>query len=176
MAEQFSPLNIGIKDYIVSAESNTAIALSGSDIGEELRKSILRSIEKDSWLKWGNCSQQVSKARLVWFDDKLRALEILKIVLTKSPGCIPARVSLAEAHIEMEDLDSAISALNAGIDRFVYRENKGAGPLVLVELLIHVYELADREADALALKAYLDALKARSTETKQFQWSRTFDL
>jgi len=114
----------------------------------------------------------VNKARLKWTTNKPEAIVILESVQIKVPSCIPARITLAEALISKEKFSEAIKLLNAGIDRFVFRENSGDGPTVLLETLARAYRLSGDEVSAEAIGAYLQEFKRQRDMLHSPRWSR----
>ena len=168
----FSPLNVEIRNQLVAGDMNSALKLHDMPLGQDLTSQVISRIDESSWLLWENCSQLVNKARLKWTTNKPEAIVILESVQIKVPSCIPARITLAEALISKEKFSEAIKLLNAGIDRFVFRENSGDGPTVLLETLARAYRLSGDEVSAEAIGAYLQEFKRQRDMLHSPRWSR----
>ena len=168
----FSPLNVEIRNYIVVAEVNTALGLVGTPFGKNFIDSILSRIDKSSWLQSLNCSQQVSKARLIWPENKSNAIKVLRLLVDELPNCVQARMTLSEALISKRLYAQAISVLNEGIDRLVFREVSGKESVMLIEALIEAYHFAGEPKNALALEAYLNQFKSQQESLQTPEWSR----
>jgi O-antigen ligase len=168
----FSPLNVEIRNYLVAGDVNSALKLDDMPLGQDLAGQVIIRIDQSSWLLRDNCSQLVNKARLKWLTDKPEAIAILESILTKTPSCISARITLAEALIYKEEFSGTIKLLNAGIDRFVFRENSGDGPTILLETLARAYGLSGDEASAEAIGAYLQEFKRQRDMLDSPRWSR----
>jgi len=168
----FSPLNIEIRNYLVTGEMNEALKLAGTPFGREITDQIIDRVNQNSWLQWSNCPQLVAKARLTWLSDEQAAIEILESILAKTPNCIQARISLSEALISREEYSEATSILNRGIDRFVFRENSGEGPVVLLETIVRAYHLSGQKENADAVEAYLQQFKRQRDLVQSPKWSR----
>ena len=172
----FSPLNVEIRNYLVAGDVNSALHLADMPLGRDLAGQIIRRIDQGEWLQWQNCVQLVNKARLRWLTDEQGAITILESVLAEVPNCIQARITLSEALISKKRYSDAIAVLNFGIDRFVFRENSGDGPMVLLETLIHAYRLSDQEGSAKAIEAYLQQFRRERSMLQSTEWSRRFQL
>ena len=92
--------------------------------------------------------------------------------MAKTPNCIQARISLSEALISREEYSEATSILNRGIDRFVFRENSGEGPVVLLETIVRAYHLSGQKENADAVEAYLQQFKRQRDLVQSPKWSR----
>ncbi len=172
----FSPLNVEVRNYLIAAQVNTSLNLLPSQVGKALIDEIQNQVSDNSWLQWGNCSQKVSKARLVWFREAEEAISELELLLDKVPNCIQGRITLAEAYLAQSEYEEAIQLLNEGINRFAFRENRGEGPVILIETLIQAYRYDGREGSALALEAYLESFKRKRAEEVAPKWRRSIDL
>ncbi|MCM0612653.1 O-antigen ligase family protein [Marinobacter sediminum] len=168
----FSPLNVEIRNQIVGAEVNTALKLADTPFGKDLTQQIVDRIDQNSWLQRDNCSQQTDRARLTWSYDKPAAIDILQEILGSVPNCIRGRITLSEAFMSTGQYAEAIKILNEGIDRFVFRENKGQGPTLLIESLIGAYRLSGESENARALEIYLDEFKSQQGSVTSPVWSR----
>lgn len=172
----FSPLNVEVRNYLITAQVNTSLNLLPSQMGKALIGEVENQISDDSWLQWGNCSQIVSKARLIWFREAEAAISELETLLDKVPNCIQGRITLAEAYLAQSEYEEGIQLLNDGINRFAFRENRGEGPVILLETLIQAYRFDGREGSALALEAYLESFKRKRAEMVAPEWRRSIDL
>jgi O-antigen ligase len=170
--KHFSPLNVAISNYLVAGDVNSVLSLADMPLGEDLARQVISRIDESSWLLWENCPQLVNKARLKWLTDEQAAIAILESVLAKIPSCIQARITLSEALMSTNKYSEAIRVLNLGVDRFVFVENSGDGPTVLLETLIQAYRLSDKESSADAIEAYLQQFKRERSMLKSSKWSR----
>lgn len=174
--EYITPLNVEIKNYLVAAQVNTALNLFPSDVGKGLIDEVRRQVSINSWLQWGNCSQSVNEARLVWLEEQETAIKSLEALIAKVPNCIQGRITLAEAHMAVGEYEEAIRLLNRGVDRFKFKENRGDGPIILLETLVHAYEDAGRGSNARAIEAYLNSFKAKRDLGESDRWQRSIEL
>jgi len=174
--KHFSPLNVEIRNYLVSGDVNSALHLADMPLGRDLAGQVIRRIDQNEWLQWQNCAQLVNKARLRWLTDEQVAITILESVLAKMPNCIQARITLSEGLISTKRYSDAISVLNLGVDRFVFRENSGDGPSVLLETLIQAYRLSGQEGSAKAIEAYLQQFRRERSMLQSPEWSRRLQL
>ena len=154
-----SPLNVEMRNLLVVAQLNTAMNLYPSKMANGLFSEIKEQVSRDSWLQKANCSQTVNSARITWMEDKEKAIRALQVLLENAPYCIQGRITLADAYLELERFEEAIVLLNSGVDRFRFKENRGRGPVVLVETLIEAYEQSGDESSAQSLRAYLMAFE-----------------
>jgi len=171
-----SPLNVEMRNLLVLAQLNTAMNLYPSKMANGLFNEIKQQISRDSWLQEPNCSQTVNNARIMWMTDKEGAIETLRALLEKAPHCIQGRITLADAYIELGSFQNAIALLNRGVDRFRFKENRGRGPVVLVETLIEAYERSGDERSAMSLRAYLRAFKEEQDAMLESDYGRRINL
>ena len=81
-------------------------------------------------------------------------------------------MTLSEALISKRLYAQAISVLNEGIDRLVFREVSGKESVMLIEALIEAYHFAGEPKNALALEAYLNQFKSQQESLQTPEWSR----
>lgn len=155
-ASYMSPLNSRVSDYLVSAETNTAIGLADMDLGKELAEKVLARIDQQAYLKKPNCDQLTEKGRLLWvLGDRGTAASSLRETLKAAPGCVQARIALADALVKIGQPNDAVELLNDGIDRIRFKEVVVQESRALLRAMEEALSAAGRENEARAIELYL---------------------
>lgn len=152
--EMFSPLNVNIKNYIIEAEVSSAMGLVGSDVGLQFRKKIIDRIDRNRWLYEPNCVQLAERGRLIWLDDKNRAVSALESLIEAAPNCYRAHLYLSEAYLDQQRFADAEKLLEKAFNRFKFGEVDQKQASALLDGLAEVLRRQGREAEARSIEAF----------------------
>lgn len=152
--EMFSPLNVNVKNYIVSAEVASALGLNGTEVGFHFRKRIIERIERNRRYYEPNCFQLSERGRLLWLDDQAQAVAALNALIAKAPDCYQGYLYLSEALVEQKQFSEAERTLDRAFQRFKFGELNSEQAGRLLDALAEVLRRQGRESEAISIRAF----------------------